>query len=197
MERIFPLVLIPPLQVCLHCFCIIKYSLNPSIAVPLVLCDSRALYRSDLNTSISTSSWFSGERHTWVPKLLWWLSTGNGECLASMPVSDCSSGDGGHDSGMPKLHFSSKDGRITIAWGNHFEALGKYSLGLFLGSKECSACILKSLCPDSGEGGAGIPKVPFLPAGSGEPMCEPEPSTGGSIVPIAGCWPLVLRPKDL
>jgi len=48
-ERIFPLVLIPPLQVCVHCFSIIKYSLNPSIAVPLVLCDSRALYRSDLN----------------------------------------------------------------------------------------------------------------------------------------------------
>jgi len=30
-------------------FYIMKYSLNPSIAVPLVLCDSRALYRLDLN----------------------------------------------------------------------------------------------------------------------------------------------------
>jgi len=29
-----------------------KYSLNPSIAVPLVLCDSRALYRLDLNNII-------------------------------------------------------------------------------------------------------------------------------------------------
>ena len=106
---------------------------------------------------------------------------------SGMPKLDICSGDWGRDSGMPKLHFSSKDGRMTIAWGNRFEALGKYSPGLFSGSKECSACILKSLCPDSGEGGAGIPKVPFLPAGSGEPMCEPEPSTGGSIVPIAGC----------
>ena len=48
-ERIFPLVLIPPLQVCVHCFSIMKYSLNPSTAVPLVLCDSRALYRLDLH----------------------------------------------------------------------------------------------------------------------------------------------------
>ena len=30
-------------------FSIIKYSLNPSIAVPLVLCDSRALYWSEIN----------------------------------------------------------------------------------------------------------------------------------------------------
>jgi len=76
---------------------------------------------------------------------------------------------------------------MTITWGNHFEALGKYSPGLFLGSKECSARILKLLCPDSGEGSAEIPKVPFLLAGSREPMCKLEPSTGGSIVPISGC----------
>ena len=29
-----------------------KYSLNPSIAVPLVLCDSRALFRSDINKDL-------------------------------------------------------------------------------------------------------------------------------------------------
>ena len=106
---------------------------------------------------------------------------------SGMPKLDICLGNWGHDSSMPKLHFFSGDGRMTIAWGNHFEALGKYLPGLFLGSKECSAYILKSLCPDSGEGSAGIPKVPFLPAGSREPMCKPEPSTGSSIVPIASC----------
>ena len=41
-ERIFPLVLIAPLQVCSSSFHTIN-SLNCFIAVPLVLCDSRAL----------------------------------------------------------------------------------------------------------------------------------------------------------
>ena len=66
MEQIFPLVLIPPLQVCVHCFSIIKYSLNPSIAVPLVLCDSRALYRLDLNSNVVVVATFDSgkdQRH--------------------------------------------------------------------------------------------------------------------------------------
>jgi len=37
-----------------------KYSLNPSIAVPLVLCDSRALYRSDINSTSSRTGGFIG-----------------------------------------------------------------------------------------------------------------------------------------
>ena len=120
-----------------------------------------------------------------MPKLD--ISSGEWGRNSGMPKLDIWLGDWGRDSGMPKLHFSSKDGRMTITWGNHFEALGKYSPGLFLGSKECSARILKLLCPDSGEGSAEIPKVPFLLAGSREPMCKLEPSTGGSIVPISGC----------
>ena len=124
-------------------------------------------------------------RDSGMPKLD--IRSGDQGRNSGMPKLDICLGDWGRDSGMPKLHFSSKDGRMTIAWGNHFEALGKYSPGLFSGSKECSACILKSLCPDSGEGSAGIPKVPFLLAGSREPMCKLEPSTSGSIVPIAGC----------